>query len=176
MAEKFNLLPKKQKGSERETKLTKLIKSMAIIFFVVTVLILGGETAFLFLSESNLKKVNQKVESTKGQISALESAELGLVVSKDRAQKIRKLLDLRQNERSYKKYIALTRDLPGTIELTEMDLSDSSTEATFTGTNSKEFSDFLGSFILNKSDYGVIYFNSVGLGEKSGYKLVLELE
>lgn len=176
MAEKFNLLPKKQSRPARETKLTKLVKKAAIGSFILTVLLLGGGTTTLFLLKTNLNKIDQKSETTKNKISSLESAEMGLVVSKDRAQKIQKLLDLRRNERVYRKYMTLANNLPETIELTQVELSDTSTQATFVGTNSKEFSDFLDEFVLGQADYNVIYFDSVGLGRSVGYSLVLEVE
>lgn len=171
MAEKFNLLPKNEE--KKNSKIDVLLQRIAIVTFLILVMVLAGFSLALFMFSRKLSSINLEVKQNKANIASLESAESGLLIVKDRAQKLSGIVGLRENERVFDKYLEINKSSPDTIEFKNIDLNDANSTITFQGSNSKDFSDFIDWLMINADEFDVLYANSLGLSER-GYLISLE--
>ncbi|OGM73892.1 hypothetical protein A2382_03060 [Candidatus Woesebacteria bacterium RIFOXYB1_FULL_38_16] len=172
MAKKFNLLPKESDNNE-EIALSLSILNKINLFslsFIFIFLIISA-TLYYYLNQESKNAISQTSE-LKQKINELQSAEQGLILSKDRIAKIKLVLDNRAVENIFEKQSTIVNNLPDgiTFRQTKIDLTTSTIE--LDATNSKSLLT-LFSRLLDNTNYRELIMNKLYFNPFLGYSISL---
>ena len=147
----INLLPVELVASGSTLRNAKLLTtvSMGLFGLVIFMSILGGVSIYYFNSEK--KDATSKVSDLKANIVNLQSAEQGLVLTKDRVVKIEEVLSARDVEARYQIQKYIVNSFPEGMLLEESEIESSGLKLIVDVINSAVLYDFVSSLRANES-------------------------
>lgn len=170
----FNLLPKDKTLSEKAIKTNKLLTKVAIATGVAFLLITAAGTGAYFLLNHQLNVAKQKQSDLTTSVQNLQSTEAGLILIKDRVQKVDSVLAARSSETSFEKQKSILDSAGGDISFKTSDIDTSRSVLELSSTSSLELLNLMQK--LNaRDDFATLYLNELLFNPLQGYTAKFEV-
>lgn len=167
----INLLPTEKKQSKDTQRSVQLLTRIAIAVGVIVIIEGIAGVAALYFLNTKLTQVQQKHDSTVAQISALEATEQGLVLVKDRLQKVQTVLADRATYTNLEKLNKVVNGLtPDTAKLDKIELTSSGSKLTLGSTNSNELKNLVNQ-MGDSSIFSSSVIRSLSFSPLSGFEI-----
>ncbi len=173
MATKINLLPEQLAVGEELDKITGIIKIVTGILAAISFFVAVLAVSYTFYLTKKLDRLNQENASYKQSIVSLESTEQGLVLVKDRIQKIQTILDSQQNEALLNKQKIIVDFFDETTSVEDSSIVQGSSRLELKTTNSQSLANLITQIIESKNDFSKINISNITFSPFSGYSMNL---
>ncbi|GEM_PF-3188098 len=173
MATKINLLPEQLAVGEELDKITGIIKIAIGILAAVSFFVAVLAVSYTFYLTKELDRLNQENASYKQSVVSLESTEQGLVLVKDRIQKIQTILDSQQNEALLGKQKTITDFFDETTSVEDSSIVQGSSRLELKTTNSQSLASLITQIIESKNDFSKVNISNISFSPFSGYSMNL---
>jgi Tfp pilus assembly protein PilN len=174
VATKFNLLPVRAGSSKELKKISGIFQKLTIALFFVLILICGIGGGFLFYLTREVNNLNQEQDNLRKSIANLESTEQGLVLIKDRADKIQTLMTMRGELDSFLKQKEITDNLPPDVYFRGSKVSGDTSKLELLSARSRPLTELLENLVRNNK-FPNLVLNGIDLDPFSGYGIVLQV-
>ncbi len=174
MARKFNLLPVDLAESKEIEKFSKTLLGLSIFFAVVSVVIgISGLAGYFFYSKE-LTKLGQEQENLKTSIKNLESTEQGLVLIRDRTQKIANILTSRITEGTFSKQMKIVENMPQDVYFKGSEITVQESGLDLLTQRSLVLSNFFTD-LVKRQDLGNLVLKELNFNPGRGYFFTLQI-
>lgn len=174
MAVNLNLLPPELSVSKNLNKILKFTRSLGVISTAVFLVFIIVVVAVYVVYSLNLRSLNTANLQLQDQVKAQESTEQSLVLLKDRATKIRTVLNLPSSLGNLSQANLVLASSSASVDLAEMDVDPVKVTLNMNFKTNSDLSQFL-QYVSSSNAFKTIVMTSFGLNPLSGYTLSLDL-
>lgn len=164
----INLLPRDISAKGPVVKISSLIKKLAVVSFVLFLLTALGMLVMFILNSVQIKSLNTSSEALKTSIKSLETTEAGLVLVKDRLAKAKEVLAGESGGDEAEGLASITSALPGSVVLSEAEISKDILNATFVASDSQGLT-LLMAQIISQDAFARVELVSFNFSPSTGY-------
>jgi hypothetical protein len=164
----INLLPKDLLPDPSVMKFSKLLRSLVTIGLALFVVVAVGLGAYFIVNSVTLQNSLKNQNTLKESIKALEETEQGLVLVKDRLQKVKNVYTKPSIIKEVEGLSSILSSIPDRVVLTEAVLGNGTIDTSFTVENSTILTQLMANIIINEN-YQRIDLLSFSFNPSMGY-------
>jgi Tfp pilus assembly protein PilN len=174
MAYTFNLLPPELVTGKEVARAVNIMKTIAIFAVLLfAVLAAVGVTSVLYY-QNQFTALSEQHDSLKTTVQSMEATEQGLVLVKDRTQKIQQILDSRTNEIVLGKHKEIVDTLPEGVTFRETDIDRDKASLDISSTGAGPVSELM-TRLTQSEKYKKLVLDAISFNALFGYVLSLEI-
>jgi Tfp pilus assembly protein PilN len=174
MPKKINLLTPELAVSKDIARAAKIIKRLSLVGVVLTMFVGVLGILVVVYYTNKLRSIQSQNESLQASINSLESEEEGLILVKDRVQKIQTLLNSREREKTFLKQKTIVGSIPQGMQFKSLKLEAGQSDVELLASSSIGLEELLTS-LAEESDFSELTLSSVSFNPYRGYTLSLSV-
>ncbi len=171
----INLLPKDDFENLESGKLVRRLRKVSFVLVGLLIIVGVAGTGFLYYLSRSLEAEEVRNASLKMEVVSLESTEQGLVLLKDRLEKISTLFVFRNTNDVAIKQEGLLNSMGDAFSFEELRVTADEPYVSVYSPDSFSTAELLGS-LARDSKYQRVKLISLSYGKKKGYKIDLVVE